>query len=71
MSGTLSLQFILLIIDIIYLHALMNNTPVCQYKRENEMDGHLLPIGLLIKSQMKTNKNKNVYRDQIAILNRS
>lgn len=49
----------------------MNNMTVCQYKRENEMDGHLLPTGLLIKSQMKTNKNKNLYRerDQIAMFN--
>jgi hypothetical protein len=25
----------------------MNNKIVCQYRRENEMDGHLLPTGLL------------------------
>lgn len=34
----------------------MNNMMVCQYKRENETDGHLLPTGLLRKSEMKTNK---------------
>lgn len=38
---------------------------VCQYKRENEMDGHLLPTGSLIKSQMKKiNKNKNIHGER-------
>lgn len=32
----------------------MNSMIVCQYRRENEMDGHLLPTGLLMKIKTKT-----------------
>lgn len=36
----------------------MSNMTACQYKKDNEMDGHLLPTGLLMKSQMKNKQNK-------------
>lgn len=56
-SGTISYLAYssLFTINVIYLHALMSNTIVCQYKIENEMDGHLLPTGSLIK---KPDENK-------------
>lgn len=35
----------------------MHSMTVCQYRRENEMGGHLLPTGLLMKT-------KNIHRDK-------
>lgn len=35
----------------------MNKMTACQYKRESEMDGDLLPIGLLMKSKIRQKSN--------------
>lgn len=35
----------------------MNNMTACQYKRESEMVGHLLPTGFLMKSKIRQESN--------------
>lgn len=35
----------------------MNNMTACQYKRESEMVGHLLPTGFLIKIKIRQESN--------------